>query len=232
MWLGREGSDLGQHDTTDRSEPDEFSGWHVTSEAARSLLPPGVDLAALITKIGACGWEGEIVGPRGVGKSLLLRELEAHCVEREIECVRWECSLDSPNLPNRWWLTIERVDLVLLDGAESVRVADRRELRRKCRELGTGLIVTTHERIGLRWSFPVRCSLGHLERMLSWLFPDETTRPARATVERLYRSRGGNIREILMQLHLRHLRVQRATQARRASSRSRTRSEPAASNWR
>lgn len=194
-------------DASPAPEAASFPAWHVSPAAATALLPPTFDLTTLVAGLESNHWEGELVGPPGVGKSLLLRELERHLAARAIRCRRWECSLDSPDLPPRWRHSLDSVDVILLDGADTLRASVRRTLRRACRERTIGLVVTTRYPLGLAASFGIRCSLAHAQSMVQRLFPDAGDRPAEATVERLYRSHGGNIREIVSRLHQRQQRI-------------------------
>lgn len=193
----------------------EFPAWRVAAARVPYLLPPGLELENAMDQLARHSWDGEFVGPSGAGKSIVLEAVGRLLARRGLRSTTWASSLDAPEPTRREWATLRSLDVLLVDDIDTLRASTRRTLRHACRAHGVGLIATSKQRLGLGCSFTVRYPAGHAERVILGLFPDARTRPARATIDRLYRSHGGNLREVLTKLHERQLRIRNLNRAGR-----------------
>jgi hypothetical protein len=90
------------------------------------------------------GWNAELVGPHGVGKTTLLHTLLRIAKQRGSRVVHFRCSGVQPRLPWSWPAQLLGKDLVFLDGAERILTWQLKLLERVSRWLGAGLVSTAH----------------------------------------------------------------------------------------
>jgi hypothetical protein len=115
------------------------------------IFPLGLGVETLVERLRQTNWWGEVVGPHGSGKSALLATLmpaieraghptllvELHDGQRRLPPEL----LDNPNLC--------APAVLVIDGYEQLGRWSRHRLSRLCRRRAIGLVVTTHQSVGL-----------------------------------------------------------------------------------
>jgi hypothetical protein len=144
----------------------------------------GESAAALIATLAAHGWWGEIIGPHGSGKSTLLATLAPQ--------------LAAAGRPVR-----------VVDGYDGLAWIARWQLRRRCRRMGHGLLVTAHQTTGLPKLVELSPSLTLVQQLASELSAGSSTSVSPVDVAASYAKHGGNAREILFDLYDRHEALRR-----------------------
>lgn len=92
----------------------------------------------------------QIVGPRGTGKSTLMRTLARIARQHALKLI--QLSEDKRRLPSAWWYlgdTDTSIQWVFVDGAEQLYRRRFAWLRRTCQKRSLGLLITTHRQLGL-----------------------------------------------------------------------------------
>lgn len=108
------------------------------------VFPPFLDRTRLLDDVETAGWNAEICGPHGVGKSTLMQTVGAEARARCLRVAHWQARTDAPALPAFWRLRLLACDVVLMDGAEALRPGAARALLRATARLRVGLVTTTH----------------------------------------------------------------------------------------
>ena len=159
-------------------------------------------------RFAAHGYCSEIHGPHGTGKTTLLHELEREARARGFEVLRVTLHADQRRMPNGWsepnGASGTRRTILFLDGAEQLARARRWLVRRRCRDLGWGLLATTHGTLGLPVLYCSGVDAEFAERLVAGLLaqcpgqprlvrPDE----ARAALAEAQ----GNLREAIFRLY-------------------------------
>lgn len=149
---------------------------------------------AIVASFASRGFRGSIVGPHGSGKTTLLEDLGDRLARRgyPIHLIRLGTENRAPELTSQ----CTPGALVLCDGAEQLRLADRARLRWWARR-ARGLIVTCHDE---RWP-PVllRCSTTPI--LLRELVAALGVSLTHAEAEQLHRRHAGNVRDAMRELY-------------------------------
>lgn len=112
---------------------------------------PAGGLAAMLDRLKACNWRGEIVGPHGSGKSTLLAALVPVLEAAGRHVLLFTLGEGARRLPhgNEQLAAAGPGTLVIVDGYEQLSGWARWMLRTACRRRRSGLLVTTHRSSGL-----------------------------------------------------------------------------------
>lgn len=139
----------------------------------------------------ASGYFGALVGPRGHGKSTLLREIERHCREQGFPVRRFQLRESEPP-PSFPAPTAE--EILLLDGAEQFSLRQWWHFRWRMR-FARGLVITTHR--------PGRLPTLHYCRTSSRLLREliENLSPGSHGTHFLFEKHRGNLREALFECY-------------------------------
>ena len=115
------------------------------------LFPPDQTAEALIERLQTAGWRGEIVGPHGSGKSTLLASLISVLERVGRRTVLVELHDGQRRLPPELWsdARLETPAVLVIDGYEQLSRFSRFRLRWFCHRRGVGLLITTHQPMGL-----------------------------------------------------------------------------------
>jgi hypothetical protein len=176
------------------------------------LFPPGEDAAALVDRLRAAGWRGQVVGPHGSGKSTLLAELR-----QRLEAVG--CAVivvvrhgGERALPAAFWAGIPkgRLVIVLIDGYEQLGVWTRWRLRFACWRRGLGLLVTSHMDTGLPDLYRTAVTPEVAVRVVGRLTAGAAALVKESEVIDRLAARDGNLREALFDLYDLHERSRKA----------------------
>ncbi len=164
-----------------------FSSRRVRPGAIPFHFQPGVDAAALVARLAEIGWRAAIVGPHGTGKSTLFAALLP-------ELQRTRCNVHSValhdgerRLPAEFAAEIESAFatakrsgnrlIVVVDGYEQLSRWNRWRLRRRCRAITTGLLVTSHADVPLPVLFRTKTDVVLAEKIVSYLLRSITPHP-------------------------------------------------------
>ncbi|MEO1498487.1 MAG: hypothetical protein AAFV43_15190 [Planctomycetota bacterium] len=155
-----------------------FSTCWTGTQSAEYVVSAGPSIDRLLARLEQVDWRGQILGPHGAGKSILLRELRNRCRRQRVRCV---------------------------EGFEKLPEWRRRMLVAKWRITRQRVVVTTHERqLGL----PIVARVRPSERVLESLFLHHTvgrvTPVSLGDARAAYRSKGGDLRAVWLELHLLH----------------------------
>jgi energy-coupling factor transporter ATP-binding protein EcfA2 len=157
-------------------------------------------LALLVRELESnAGW-GEIVGPHGSGKSTLLASLLPALTAWQVSHVRLSTTLR--RLPTEIFEPSRPRSLLVIDGFEQLGYLTRRRVKRRCRQHGSGLLVTSHFSVGLpllhrRESTPTEA----MELITSLLPPGGKWVLAGFDISRRLGHHRGNLREVLFELY-------------------------------
>ena len=172
------------------------------------VFPPGINAASLVQRLAALGWWGEIVGPHGSGKSTLLAGLRPELlnagrtlIDIELHDGQRRLPIELSSLPD-----VSPSMQFLVDGYEQLGWLARTKLRWFCRRHGCGLLVTSHQSVGLpplfRTSVDAELAMTIVRTLLLDHDKPFTADEIAARLE-LHR---GNLRETLFDLYDRHER--------------------------
>lgn len=185
-----------------------FATRYIRPDAATYLFPAEFSAAALIHKLRASDWWGEIVGPHGAGKSTLLAALVKELSAADRQVVRYLLAEGQRTLPaaiaadphddaERWSAATQ----VVVDGYEQLSWWSRWRLKARCRRAGAGLLVTSHTAVGLPELVVVAPSLPQAQRVVAALLPPGDTTISPADVAHAFAQQQGNLRETLFALY-------------------------------
>lgn len=181
-----------------------FSTRRVRPGATPYLFRSGDSTEALVERLRTSGWWGEIVGPHGSGKSTLLATLVPPLQEAGRQLIHFELHDGQRRLP----IDLRRRDglddrsVIVIDGYEQLARLVRFGIRRLCRRVGCGLIVTAHRPVGLPALYRTHIDLQTACRVVDVLKGDDNRDMLTdADVRRALENDGGDMREILFDLY-------------------------------
>ncbi len=149
---------------------------------------------------------GAIVGPHGSGKTTFLVELKQRLEAQGKEVVLLYTNRNGGRrMPADWITALRRSNeqtLVIADGYDTISALARWQLRRIYRPRA-GLIVTAHRRCALPTLLETHTSQCLLAALVDELFKDTPVmpRPSDATLQHLYQTCRGNLREVFRRLY-------------------------------
>jgi ABC-type cobalamin/Fe3+-siderophores transport system ATPase subunit len=167
-------------------------------------FPEGGHAEKLIEKLAGNHWWGEIVGPHGAGKTTLLKTLEPRLKNRGRDVLWYSLRRGQRRLPIRvrqqrdWHPCVQ----VIIDGYEQLYPWQRWGLRRRCKQRGCGLLVTSHESSGLPLLFQVSASVEMTRLLVQQLLGDEHAGAVSLEeMDRCFFMHQGNVRETFFALY-------------------------------
>lgn len=183
-----------------------------TRPAAAPFVPPaGAAPRELLLKLAALDWQAELLGPHGVGKSTLLRQLQplAEAAGRVWLAVEVRPEKVSQAYRQLRAVSLSPSSLVVIDGFEQLSRWQRWRLQWRCQRARAGLLVTTH----LPTRLPTLASLQpNLERGLQVFSQLTVGRGTEVTAEdfrNAFNACEGNLREAFFNLYDLHERRNR-----------------------
>ena len=135
----------------DPPDSNPFSTRFVRPAANEFLFDDEDSVELIVDRLEAGGRSGQIVGPHGTGKSTLLHALREELTARGRQIALYELHDGQRRLPT----AAGEIDLwnentvVIADGYEQLSWWSRRSLKAACRRALCGLLVTSHEDVGL-----------------------------------------------------------------------------------
>lgn len=189
------------HDRVEGENP--FCTRRTRPGAMPYLFPPGTSVESLLADLARHGWRGAIVGPHGAGKSALLATL-LPSVERDGRRTALFTLRDGQRRLPAGWRDAIRPDsprLVAVDGYEQLGRYARFLLDRTCRRRGWGLLVTSHEPVGLPTLVCLEPDLETARRVVAALLDDQAGAVSPEEVAECFQRHAGNLRETLFALY-------------------------------
>ncbi|MGE0758424.1 MAG: hypothetical protein AB7F89_02215 [Pirellulaceae bacterium] len=181
--------------------------------ATRSVRPgvmkfrfyDGNSLPQMLDKLRQNGWTGEIVGRHGSGKSTLLHSLIPLLIEAGRDVKIFTMHRGESRLPvsgtdmQKWSETTQ----VLIDGYEQLGGWTRTLVTRVCRKEGCGLLVTSHEPVGLPTLYQTDPNLAIVQSLVREMQHRHNgqARVFDTDVAHSYERQRGNIREVFFELY-------------------------------
>jgi hypothetical protein len=148
-------------------------------------------------------WNGQILGPHGTGKTTLLATLEVPLRAAGRRSYRISLHDGECRLPRGWVSEsrLQQVNQVIVDGYEQLSFWQRWSLRNTCFRAGWGLLVTSHQDIGLPTLFNTTPHVDRVIRLVALLLAEERRALASAQIEAAYYAARGDVRETLFRLY-------------------------------
>ena len=162
----------------------------------------GCDVRQLVATLQTHGWWGQIVGPHGSGKSTLLHALlsplrDAGRTVRHYTLHSGEKRLPIAGGELKSW---DAETQVIIDGFEQLGGWNRSMLKRVCRQQGAGLLVTSHQSVGLPTLFSPAVTPQLAQQLVAGLLSPDCRRIAPNDVARVSSGTGEIAQSVLRTL--------------------------------
>lgn len=180
-----------------------FDARYVRPGAIRFLWPTGQSPETLLARLEQNGWQGQIVGPHGSGKSALVAWLIEEIQRAGRRAVLVELHDGQRHLP----VSLRGIGgscagaVLIVDGYEQLSCWSRFLLRRHCRRRKLGLVVTAHASAGFPDLLRTAAGLDLAVRVVRELLGDRSLGVTDDEIGRLFERRQGNLRELLFDLY-------------------------------
>lgn len=163
----------------------------------------GYSITNLIDTLRQQNWRGEIVGPHGSGKSTLIQSIirGLHDIgrqERLITLRSGESRLPVSGADLQTWGADTQV---IVDGYEQLGGWTRTLINRVCSRQGCGLLVASHDSVGLPLLVRTSPSLELIQEIVREIQPCNPLRVFDRDVELSFHRHGGNVREVFFELY-------------------------------
>ncbi len=180
-----------------------FSSRHVRPGATPFFFLPGQSAAGLIDLLRARGWRGEIVGPHGSGKSSLVASLLPAIRDAGRQPLLIELHDGQRRLPVdlRREAALHDGLVVIVDGYEQLSFWSRVQLKRFCRRRGLGLLVTSHEPVGLPPLFRTNPTPALARQIVEFLLEGRPPLIDSEEIAQRFERHRGDLRELLFELY-------------------------------
>ncbi|MCS7305467.1 MAG: hypothetical protein NZ602_10230 [Thermoguttaceae bacterium] len=180
-----------------------FSSRYVRPGAIPFFFPEGCSVELLLQRLRDHGWQGQILGPHGSGKSALLAHLLPaieHAGRPTLLYTLHEGARQLPNpLPSP--APENQTLVVLIDGYEQLSRWHRFRLRRLCRQAQWGLVVTAHRSLGFPTLMRLRPDVQLAQKIVHWLLRDSPSLISPEQVAAAFQAQHGDLREMLFALY-------------------------------
>jgi len=183
-----------------------FSTRFVRPGAIPYRFENGETIESLVERLAGCNWTASIVGPHGGGKSTLIQSLVPLLQATGRRMVQYQLRDGQRSLPQR--LDVERLGeqpmQVIVDGYEQLGFWSRWKLQRDCRKSGAGLLVTSHQPVGLPVLFRTEVTAESLIAIVREQLGSDAELVRDAELAELLQRHCGNAREVLFDLYDRY----------------------------
>jgi hypothetical protein len=180
-----------------------FATRFVRPGALDYLFPPGTSLEGLVEKLAQQRWRGQIIGNHGTGKSTLLAALVPELASRGRDVALFSQGQGARRLAvtTRQARSWTRATQVVVDGYEQLGWLARRWLAWHVARTGAGILVTTHQDVGLPTLWETHPNEQLAQRIVATLLGHHDRHLTPDDVSRCYHAHGGNLRETLFGLY-------------------------------
>ena len=167
------------------------------------LFPSDQTAEALLERLQTAGWQGEIVGPHGSGKSTLLASLIPVLERAGRRTVLVELHDGQRRLPPELWsdARLETPAVLVIDGYEQLSRLSRFRLRWFCHRRGVGLLITTHQPMGLPTLYQTAATPELAARIVAHLLNNQKPPLSADELSQCLARHGGDLRETLFELY-------------------------------
>jgi len=188
-------------DTAPSENP--FSTRRIRPGAVTFLFPEGQSCRGLIERLRRNGWQGEIVGPHGSGKSSLLACFVPELHRAGHETVRVELHDGQRRLPLklRKLGRLSPSTVMVVDGYEQLGPWGRFRLKFFCRRRRLGLVITSHVPIDFPKLFDTVSNAETAQLLVDRLLEGYERLIDERDVLQAYARQEGNLREMLFDLY-------------------------------
>ena len=166
-------------------------------------FPAGHGADQLLARLEQNGWQGQIVGPHGSGKSALVATLQEALEKQGRATLLVELHDAQRRLPvsRRRMRELAAGTVVIVDGYEQLGQWSRSGLRRFCRRKGLGLVVTSHRSVAFPDLFRTTVSVPLARNLVERLLGNEASLIAPGEVDERFEVHRGDLREMLFDLY-------------------------------
>ncbi len=179
-----------------------FSTRNVRPGAIAYVFPMGLDPEALLARLAHHDWRGAIVGPHGTGKSALLATFIPAIQRSGRSVVHYELHDRQRRLPKTPVPPKDSKDVVIVvDGYEQLSWWNRTRLQQHCRRKEWGLLVTSHQELGLPTLIRTSVDAELACRLVHAMLPPGDKTISDTDVTRAFARHDGNLRETLFTLY-------------------------------
>ncbi|MEN6405550.1 MAG: hypothetical protein ABFC77_03670 [Thermoguttaceae bacterium] len=180
-----------------------FSTRHLRPGAIPFVFPPDQTPESMVDRLRQNGWRGEIIGHHGSGKSSLLASLLPAIESAGRSAVLVELHDGQRRLPLDLQndARLQPPAVLIVDGYEQLSRWQRWTLRRVCRRRSLGLLITSHESVGLPRLHQTQVDRPLAEQVVAVLLGDRPWPISREQLGRLLDRHGGDLRETLFALY-------------------------------
>jgi energy-coupling factor transporter ATP-binding protein EcfA2 len=155
---------------------------------------------AIVERLKANRWRGQIIGEHGSGKSTLVATLVPLMEAEERQVVLLKVGPEVRRLPAIEKSSLLPVTQLIIDGYEQLSWWSRIWIQWLVRRSGAGLLVTAHADVGLPMLYVTKSSEELAYAVVNSLVSTEGSSIAPSEIADAYRAAGGNVRETLFKL--------------------------------
>jgi hypothetical protein len=179
-----------------------FSTRHTRPGAIPFRFADGESPDAMVEKLRGNGWLGQILGPHGSGKSTLVAALLPALEAAGKSPLLIELHDGQRRLPVRLRSLAQRPEtIVIVDGYEQLARWNRYRLKAFCRRRALGLLVTSHDSVGLPDLYRTTTSPELAERLVHTLLDGRSFPLSSEDLGTRLAAHGGDLRELLFELY-------------------------------
>lgn len=164
------------------------------------LFLDGDSAEAIVERLKANQWRGQIVGEHGSGKSTLVATLVPLMEAAGRQVVMLKIGPGERRLPAMEQSSLTPVTQLIIDGYEQLSWWSRIWIQWLVWRCGAGLLVTAHAYVGLPMLYATKSSEDVAAAVVNTLTTTEGSPISPSEVSDVYRAAGGNVRETLFRL--------------------------------
>ncbi|HEY2413937.1 MAG TPA: hypothetical protein VGI40_16920 [Pirellulaceae bacterium] len=164
------------------------------------LFLDGDSAEAIVGRLKACNWRGQIIGAHGSGKSTLVAMLAPLMEAAGRQVVMLKVGPGQRRLPRIEKSSLSPVTQLIIDGYEQLSWWSRIWIQWLVWRSGGGLLVTAHADVGLATLYATKSSEDVAAAVVNTLITAEGSALGPSEIADAYRAAGGNVRETLFKL--------------------------------